>query len=453
MSETTLSTQEYIELWKVIYRGYPDWLNYQYATLAGRLQKRTRKSFKGAKMVCTELIGLMYSERPTMKASSDLQAILDRSGWDRNISGFSEKTLALGGGAFKIFTKDNLIYIDFVSAGDFFPVSWDQNGIYEADFLERKIFNKKKYLRIEKHRKIEGGYNILNEYYELGQGGQRNKTTAYACGLTVDPEVQANGVNIMTENPLFSYVYLPEANNIEDDVRTGISVFANSVDTLEGLDIAFDALRSEVVLGRKRIIVPAQAVRRVVNDEGVLVKYFDPSDEVYQAFEGDDTTALKITDNTTELRIDDLRMAVQTYLDILSIQIGFSAGYLTFDGQSGMKTATEIVSENSKTHKTSVNLSEAFKDAIESIVESIRAIEPIYNISVGEFSYTYQDNIIEDRATKTAYWTNRLNQGTATLEEMLMNVDGLDEAGAIKQANIIRVANATGTIDNTFEVE
>lgn len=447
MSLLELPQDSYIELWKAIYFGTPDWLEYQYATLQGRTKKKKRKLFKGAKMVCAELCDLMYSEEPEIKASADMLAILERSGWNRNIKQFSEKVLALGGGAFKLYTKDNLIYIDYVPADRFIPVSWDSVRITEADFIDRRVVDKKEFIRIEKHRKTATGYNISEEFYKKGEKNQLAKASAYELGIVdFDPK----GVDIETNMPLFSYIRLPEANNTDTEKPNGISIFHNSIDTLEGLDIAFDGLQAEIQLGKKRIIVPASAVRKVVDSEGNLVTYFDPSDEVYQAFESNDKEDLKITDNSVELRVDEIRMAIQTYLDILSSQIGFSNGYLTFDGQRGVKTATEIMSENSKTLKTKINIENSFKIAIMDLVEGIRGIENLYGINVGEFDYIYQDNIHQDKDSITTYWTDRLNNKTCTLEQFLMEVDNLTESEAKTKAKLIRSQTATVDIDNMF---
>jgi A118 family predicted phage portal protein len=452
---TTMPTNEYIELWKAIYQGCPSWKGTHYQTLAGRKEKRDRKLFNGAKMVCRELTELMYSEEPDINMTKDIQDIFDRSGWDKNNFPFIEKVLAMGGGAYKLYTKDEKILIDFIPADRFIPVSWDDNGIYEADFLDIRVHDKKRYLRIEQHRKSteEIGYVIKQEFYEINIKNTEGKvcltkTTPLKAGYHIDEEEQ-EGVTIKTDRPLFSYIKLPGANNKDLESPLSISVYGNSEDTLQGLDIAFDSLQQELVLGRKRIIVPATAVRKVYDkDNEKLVRYFDPSDEVYQAFDADEKDSLKIMDNSMELRIDEIRMAVQTYLDILSIQVGFSAGYLTFDGQGGIKTATEVISENSKTHKTKVSYEGSIKTAIEDLIESIRSIEGIYKISVGKFSIEFQDNIQEDRDTKTAHWTGRLNDGTTTLEEVLMKIDNLTESEAIAKAEKIRTQNATGNIND-----
>src|SRR5690606_31265168 len=107
--------------------------------------------------------------------------------------------------------------------------------------------------------------------------------------------------------------------------------------------------------------------------EREMHRYFDANDEAYQAFNFMDSDAQKIQDMSVEIRVDEHIKAIQALLDILAMQIGFSAGAFTFDGQ-GVKTATEVVSENSKTYRTKnsheVVVEEALKELIACIVQA-----------------------------------------------------------------------------------
>ena len=312
--------------------------------------------------------------------------------------------------------------------------------IVEADFISREIINEKSYLKKEKHRKTETGYIIDVEIYDDSSEG------SYKRVQSLEPE----SVEITVSRPLFAYISNPEANNLSLFSPLGISLYANAVDTLEALDIAFDALVQEIVLGRKRIIVPASATRLFVDTEtGKRVRYFDPSDEIFQAFNPEDAQNIKITDNTVELRIEELRLAVQTLLDVLATQTGFSAGTFSFDGVS-MKTATEVISENSKTFKLKQSFENQIKCGVLDLLETIREIGGLYgiNTSTEEYTMVFNDAVIEDRNSKTNYWLQRYAQGTATLKTVLEELDGMTEEEAEEEAAKIKEQNAT--IDSGF---
>jgi A118 family predicted phage portal protein len=306
----------------------------------------------------------------------------------------------------------------------------------------------KTYIRIEKHRQTGTGYKITNEAYELLDGGKM-----VPASLLSVPDWPQEDVEIAVMSPTFAYFKPPMANNIEDDSPLGISVFANCVDTLQSLDIAFDALQSEIVLGRKRIIVPASAVRQVVDpDTGRPLRYFDPSDEIFQAFSTDDREQLKISDTSIELRIDEIRQAIQTLLDILSVQIGFSAGEFTFDGQRGIKTATEVISENSKTYKTVKAIETNAGEAVVELLNTARELAPAFGMAVtqDEYAVIWNDSITEDRGSDAEYWQSRLIAGTVPLYRVIMELDKVDEAEARRIAAEISEEKKTVDVGSMF---
>ena len=161
---------------------------------------------------------------------------------------------------------------------------------------------------------------------------------------------------IPVDKSLFTYFRTPEANNIDDNSPLGISVYANAMETLHAIDICFDSFVREFRLGKKRIIVPARMIRNVVDPvTGENVRYFDATDETYEALSTDDPDTLKIQDNSVSLRVEEHVSALNALLNIFCLQVGLSFGTFSFDAKGGLKTATEVVSENSKTYKTVKN--------------------------------------------------------------------------------------------------
>ena len=435
MSADVLNAESRIQQWREVYKGTPDWLDYWYPTLKGRMQKRIRKTMKPAKIICSEIAGLIWSERPALNTAPEVLAVLESCGFWKSAQRETELMLALGATIPKLYRKDGIIEIDWVQADRFIPVSWDANSVDEADIIDRRVVNKKQYVRIERHRKTEGGYILKSEAFEEAGG---NLVPASLSVFGIEESESFSPVK------LFFYTGNPEANNLDTDSPLSISCFANALDTLESLDIAFDALQSEIVLGKKRIIVPAGALRYVVNTEtGKAERYFDPSDEVYQAFSADDKESLKITDNTVELRIEEIRRAIQTLLDILAIQTGLNPGSISFDGQ-GMKTATEVISENSKTFKTKKGYENVIGDTIIGLCQSIRGLLADQGINTtGTDAIEWDDSVIEDRNSKTAYIHSRIIGGTLAKYRAIMELDGVDEVEAKRRAEEIKGETAT----------
>lgn len=125
-----------------------------------------------------------------------------------------------------------------------------------------------------------------------------------------------------------------------------------------------------------------QCIRTVINPQTQeMVRYFDASDETYEALHTDNSEDLKITDNSVELRVDEHVAAINAFLSILCLQVGFSAGTFTFDRAQGLKTATEVISENSKTYKTIKSHQLQVKLAINQVVDAIIEVAGLYGLS------------------------------------------------------------------------
>jgi A118 family predicted phage portal protein len=211
---------------------------------------------------------------------------------------------------------------------------------------------------------------------------------------------------------LFCYWRTPIANNLDDNSPLGVSVYGNALETLHALDICYDSFVREFRLGKKRIIVPARAVRSVIDPEtGVTRRYFDPGDETYEALASDDPSDLKITDNSVELRVEEHIAAINAFLSILCLQLGFSAGTFTFDQHAGIKTATEVISENSKTYKTIKTIQNQLAPAIEHLVHNIVDVAALYDMEFDgqkvaalasggyHVQIAFDDGVTQDRQT------------------------------------------------------
>jgi A118 family predicted phage portal protein len=232
---------------------------------------------------------------------------------------------------------------------------------------------------------------------------------------------------IQTEYSLFTYFRTPKANNIDDNSPLGISMYANAMDTLHAIDICFDSFVREFRLGKKRIIVPARMIRHVVDPmTGKQVRYFDATDETYEALSTDDPDTLKIQDNSVTLRVQEHVEAMNALLNLLCLQVGLSFGTFSFDANGGLKTATEVVSENSKTYKTVKNFQNQIIPAITDLVHAIIEVAAIYDMSYNgisiqalknqgyEVKVTMDDGVTQDRQTN-------INEGITLVGAGLMS--------------------------------
>ncbi len=275
------------------------------------------------------------------------------------------------------------IRIGYCAADQFVPLAWDNSQVKAAVFISREARDGHYYTRLEWHRRDGEAYRVDNEVYrsEARAGAGRDVLGVRYPLEAVYPELSEQ-TRLQAVDSLFTYWRTPIANNLDDDSPLGVSIYANALETLRALDICYDSFVQEFELGKKRIIVPARCVRTVADPgTGEMRRYFDPGDRVYEALATDDAGELRIQDNSVELRVEEHVAALNAFLSILCLQLGFSANTFSFDGHNGLKTATEVVSENSKTYKTIRTVQNQLGPALEHLARNIVDAAILYGMS------------------------------------------------------------------------
>lgn len=382
-----------------IYTGVPEWRQVKRSGLY-RHGLRNMSLLNAAKVLCDELAMLTFSEKTEITVSDRrvngfISRTLDKNGFYKNMPQFLSYAYALGGGAVKCYIADGGVVLDFLTADCFFPTEYDNRHVKGGVFRSRSFLRNYYYTLLEH-------YGTGRVEYKLYRSADKNALGA-ECPLSELYDIPEN-INYNTDVPMFSYFRPASSNNMSDSCL-GLSVFANSTDTLKALDVAFDSFSREFILGRKRIIVPSSSIRTVVvADTGEISRYFDSDDEVYQAMRCDDERDLKITDNTMSIRVSEHVDSINALLDILCFQCGLSEGYLSFNRKGGLKTATEVISENAKTFRTAKAHKNMLEEFLKNLVRSAAALGAYAGLCPplsddAEIAVSFADDIIEDDNT------------------------------------------------------
>lgn len=427
-----------IDMWKALYSGhYDEWHNVKYHTIEGQ-KSRKMASLNMAKVISQEMAALIFNEKCSINISdktlSDkIKNVLDENNFIREFQRYLEYTFALGGMVIKVYWDEG-IKLSYVTADCFIPITWDNKHITEGVFVNEISKGDKKYTLLEWHL-IEVGeegqrYVIKNELYESkNQGDLGVKVPLDTLYPNLEEQVWIKDIS----RPIFVYFKPNTANNLDLYSPLGISIYANALDTLKSLDIAFDSFQREFILGKKRIMVPNSAIRTVIDPQtGIPLRYFDATDEVYEAMNFDDG-AKQIQDISVELRVEEHTAAINALLNYVSMQVGFSAGAFSFDGQ-GVKTATEVVSENSKTFRTKQSHETIIEDGIRDLVDIIIEIAALYNefnsTDEYEVTVTFDDSIAEDQTAEINKQVTLVMNGLTTKKLAIMKIHGVSEEEA-----------------------
>lgn len=468
-----------IFIWKYLYRGYyKPWHRISAPTVKDALHERDLERMDTAKAICAELAGLIWNEQCEISVSQEtgkdqllgefVHDVLMKNGFWIKMQEHIEQVLALGGGAIKVWYEEKRdgegnvtpnsgnIRLGFCMADQFVPTAWDNTQVTDGVFISRQAKDGYYYTRLEWHKWDGLTYWISNEAYRSEYKQNSAKEPQDILGFRyplsavypfLDEQTPLQGLS----TSLFAYYRPAIANNLDDDSPLGVSIYANALSTLKALDICYDSFVQEFRLGRKRIIVPAQCLRTVqdpVTKESR--RFFDATDEAYVALKSDDTDALKIQDNTVSLRVGEHEQAINALLSILCLQVGFSAGTFTFDRAQGLKTATEVISENSKTYKTIKSNQLQIKAAIDRVVDAIIQVASLYDVrwngtsirtlsALGwETKVVFDDSILQDRQTNINEGILLANNGLMSKKRFLMEKLGYTEGEAAQELEEIK---------------
>ena len=315
-------------------------------------------------------------------------------------------------------TGTGRLVLDYAYMPNIYPLSWENGRIIECAFATRKVDGEDEYMYVQIHRLNEQKtYDIENYLFRDSDGVMSEVPLG-----TIDELADVSPtVNTKEKERLFVINRPNIVNNIDPSLPLGISVYANAIPQLKGCDIAYDTYVNEMITGKKRLIVKAEALKSV---DGTPT--FDPDDVVFYALPEDSSSgseATMINPIDPQLRTAQLNEALQDMLNNLSAKCGFGQNQYKFD-QGGVATATQIVSENSTLFRTIKKHEIVLEDMLKELARTILRMGNLYcgqslNTDV-EITVDFDDSIIEDKQTEFMRDAQMVSMGVMNLWEFRM---------------------------------
>lgn len=406
----------YVDVWKSWYDGdVPKF--HQYSVYNG--QKRIKMHRYGlgmAKKVCEDWANLLMNEKVKVTLEGEKeQEFFDEVCRENKfeIKGNELEELTFFGGTTAIIvraadvpvqqdtgnvTGNGRLVLDYAYMPNIYPLSWENGRISECAFATRKVDGEDEYMYVQVHRLNEQRtYDIENYLFRDNEGVMMEVPLGTIAELAdVSPKVSTG----QTER-LFVINRPNIVNNVDPSLPLGISVYANAIPQLKGCDIAYDTYVNEMITGKKRLIVKAEALHNTEGDPT-----FDPDDVVFYALPEDSASgaeATLINPIDPQLRTAQLNEALQDMLNNLSAKCGFGQNMYRFD-QGSVATATQIVSENSQMFRTIKKHEIVLEDMLKEIARIILRMGNLYcgqslNPDV-EITVDFDDSIIEDKQSE-----------------------------------------------------
>ena len=382
-----LSTGYYskVDEWKDWWRGFHEPFH-QYRELAGDNGMKTRKLYtlKMAKKVCEDWASILLNEKTEIVVEDETSnqlihgdnGVLDNNDFWQLGNALVEKAFYSGTGAF-VLKLDGMglqgetvikspkakIKIDYLTAHNIIPLTIRNGKIIEVAFASEVLNRGKRYLYLEIHEIENGKYKITNRYFS-NEDGQLKESSLPNGILPV--------VNTGTDIPLFAIFSPNIVNTIPNSNGLGMSVFAQAIDNLKGVDLAFNNFCRDFKLGGKKVFYSDNLIRTDLDGNKIT-----PDDMMQQLFSVvgelpllENGKSSLMTEYNPDLRVQDNRDGIQAHLDYLSFKVGFGTKHYQFNG-STVVTATQYSGDKQELIQNAAKHYIVIEKALQQIVRAI----------------------------------------------------------------------------------
>ncbi|MBR5721689.1 MAG: phage portal protein, partial [Clostridia bacterium] len=280
-----------IEKWREWYSGSSEGFHRIFLNNGLSTVSRQMFTLHMAKRVCEDWANLLLNEK-THIVLSDKNAsgflngpngVFEKNDYRTQLNRLVEKAFALGSAAVicciegavtdrngnVVKTKNASVRFDYADAESIFPVSWSGDTVTEAAFVRRAVENGETIVYIQAHLLENGEYVIYNRCFSEKDGLREEPL----------PDEIAPVLKTGSDIPWFSIIKPNTVNSLVPSSPLGISVFADAIDVIKGIDLCYDSLNMEFVLGKKMVFLRRDLLEK--DEDG---NYYAPQDTNRQLF-------------------------------------------------------------------------------------------------------------------------------------------------------------------------
>lgn len=312
------------------------------------------------------------------------------------------------------------IELCFISAQNIIPLSVANEEIIDVGFVSEYTKAGTEYSYLETHTRDKGKYTVRNFVFKNDNGS----LTPAELPEGVLPEITYN-----TGNPLFAIIRPNIVNQISSGSGMGVSVFANAIDNLKGVDLAFNNFCRDLKLGGKKVFINQQLTH--TTPDGATIAPDDVAQQLFSVV-GDDIIDGKkyIQEYNPSLRTDENTKAIQAQLDYLSFKCGLGTHHYRFDGGT-IVTATQYTGDKQDLVQNASRHYIVIERALVSICRAIlwagreicrQTVNPDAKISVN-----FDDSYIIDKETERQRDLQEIRDGIRQPWEYRVKWFGEDE--------------------------
>ncbi len=394
-----------IELWSCMYGNNPPWRGGKADVIPLNLPAAISEEM--ARLILTE-----FKIEVTGSARGDF---INRQIADNfvSLSDHVELYCAKGGICLKPYVSGRTINIDFTQADRFFPTAYNSNKeITGGIFVGTKRQGDYLYTRLEQHSLVGTDYTVSNHAFRSEKlnyqiSDDDDYISAQYPFMTVVPlsEVEdwaglsEEPVTIhYVEHPLFVYVKVPRANNIDTYSPLGTSVFSRATEVIEQADrqfsrILWEYFATEAGIHASEDIFETDRKGNIILPEG-KERLFNTFDfEIKEAGSG---SFLK--EYAPTIRDSSLFSGLNKYFQRIEFLCGLSYGTIS-DPQQIEKTAEEIRTSKQRSFTVVSRMQSAWDSGFDRLIYAMDVLCTLYGLAPAgkaEKSVTWGDGVLED---------------------------------------------------------
>lgn len=416
-----------------MYRGFPYWVS----------AEDNIKTINFAKSVCSEIARLatlgIKIQIGGGKRGTWLQEQIDKVYF--NLRYWVEYGCAYG----TVIIKPNNEGFDIFTPFNSLITKVDgNNNITGIVFLDTYTENDKHYSRLEYHEFVEeqeNGKTVYPYYIE-------NKTYVSKSSNSIGdpiPITQTKWANlapikrILKENserldgPMFGVLRTPQANNVDISSPLGLPVFAEAIEEMKDLDIAYSRNAGEIFDSEKIVL----ADDRLMCDSGKNLKTRGVADVklphyVKNVFGNSPEEFYR--EINPQLNTDIRLSGINALLSQIGYKCGFSNGYFVFNEKSNMATATQVEADDRRTIQLIKDVRDKLESCLNGAIYAMNVYADLYDFApIGTYKVVYDfGDITYNREEDRARAYQLTLQGFYTKEYYLEKYEGFTPEDAAK---------------------
>lgn len=444
--KSVISLPSQTELWERWYAGdVKDFHTYEdYNGIKSITSKR--RTLNMAKKVCEDWANLLINEKTlisygSQKETEDLNKLVDKVNfWQKgNLS--IEKSFALGNGAYVYgFDSELQPTMQFIQAKKIKPLNIENGEITECAFVNFGTYD----IVVQIHMK---GFIVNERFIEDVQNGNYCVRTLIYIKKDINTEnyelIKDEVFDTGSKKAWFSFIKPNIVNNIDVDSPFGVSIFANAIDVLQGIDLTYDAFCEEVRIGKSRMFINKKLINYDENGERYV---FDVNQTGFYFLgeNGGTSSGQPLIVYSPTLRTEQMFKGINDSLNLLSSKVGFGENHYRFN-QVSLTTATQVISEQNEKFRTK----KKHEIIIERVIkEACYCLMYIWNEfcnkkDIGTFNLNeevkviFDDSIIEDKATEMS--NDRMDVASGVMSKLEYRMKWYGETEEVAKASMSKI--------------